>query len=197
VALEIALHRLEAGVVAADRTLLGQCMSLAAGVREKLHEMSLELHPPHLDQLGLPDALRWLAGRQRELTGTDVDCRVSAAENLRMPPQIEAACYRICQEALNNAALHAHARRVSVELVARHGRVVIRVSDDGVGFDQQAQRAGLMLSGHMGLISMEERARLAGGHFELRSAPHEGTCITASFAMDEHVAESAPARERI
>src|SRR5207253_5017112 len=59
-------------------------------------------------------------------------------EGLLLPPPVEAACYRICQEALSNATRHASPRKITVELALRHDRLVIRVADDGVGFDQEA-----------------------------------------------------------
>jgi PAS domain S-box-containing protein len=196
VALGIGLHRLEAFVDPSRRALLAECIDVADAVRERIREISVELHPPHLDQLGLQDALRWLVNRHRDITGMDVACRFSGVEELRIPPVIEAACYRICQEALNNATRHASPRSVTVELSAANGRLVVRVSDDGVGFDQAEQRVRLVTSGNLGLISMEERARLAGGKLELRSAPHAGTCVSALFPIDAR-AESSTSREHV
>jgi PAS domain S-box-containing protein len=196
VALDIGLHRLEPHASPAQEALLAECIKVAAGIREKIREISVELHPPHLDQLGLQDALRWLVSRQREMTGIEIECAFTGIAGTLLPPQVEAACYRICQEALSNAARHANPRRVGVELTVRHGLLVIRISDDGVGFDQEAQRAGLITSGSMGLVSMEERARLAGGRFEVKSAPGAGTCVSALFPLDAQ-AESAPAPQRV
>jgi PAS domain S-box-containing protein len=183
VALDIGLHRLDPHVAEPSRALLAECIRMSATVRERLGEISLELHPPHLDQLGLQDALRWLVARQREATGIAVECRFSRVEGLRIAPTVEAACYRICQEALNNSTRHAHARRTVLELAARRSSLVLRVRDDGVGFDQRAQRAGILKTGSMGLISMEERARLAGGRLEIVSAPGAGTRVSAIFRI--------------
>ena len=196
-ALNIGLHRLTPPVTDAQRRLLAECIAVTAAVQEKLREISVQLHPPHLDQLGLQDALRWLVNRQREMTGIAIECRFHEVEGLRVAPALEAACYRICQEALTNATRHASARSVSVELAVRHGLLVLRVSDDGVGFDQAAQRAGLVTSGSMGLIGMEERARLAGGRLKLRSAPSAGTCVSALFPMEAAPVESAHRSERV
>jgi signal transduction histidine kinase len=157
----------------------------------------VNLHPPHLDQLGLQDALRWLVSRQSEMTGVRIKCRFSGVEGLRVAPAVEAACYRICQEALNNATRHSCAARIVVELAVRDGELFVKIIDDGVGFDQAAQRQALLTSGSMGLVSMEERARLAGGRLELRSAPAAGTCVCALFPLDARAAESAASRARI
>jgi PAS domain S-box-containing protein len=196
VARDIGLHRLDPYVAEPSRALLAQCIRVCANVRERLGEISLELHPAHLDQLGLQDALRWLAARQREVTGIAIECRFSRVDGLRLAPTVEAACYRICQEALNNATRHACASRIVLELAGRRTSIVLRVLDDGVGFDQPAQRAGILKTGSMGLISMEERARLAGGHLEIVSAPGSGTCVRALFRIDAGVARPAPAKER-
>jgi PAS domain S-box-containing protein len=196
VALGIGLHRLEEFVEPSRRTLLAECIDVADAVREKIREISVELHPPHLDQLGLQDALRWLVSRHRDMTGIEVACRFSGVEGLRIAPVIEAACYRICQEALNNATRHASPRSVTVELAASNGQLIVRIFDDGVGFDQVVQRERLVTSGSLGLISMEERARLAGGRLEVRSASHAGTCVSALFPIDAR-AESAASRERV
>ena len=196
VALDIGLHRLEPHVADPSRALLAECIRMSANVRERLGEISLELHPPHLDQLGLQDALRWFVARHRELTGIAIDCRFSRVEGLRVAPTVEAACYRICQEALNNATRHAHARHIVLELAARRSGLVLRIRDDGVGFDQPAQRAGILKTGSMGLISMEERARLAGGRLEIVSAPGAGTCVRALFPIDAEAKSPVVAKAR-
>ena len=196
VALDIGLHRLAPHVAGTHELLVSECIKVAAGIREKLREISVELHPPHLDQLGLQDALRWLVSRHRQMTGIDIECNFRDVDGMLLPPLVESACYRICQEALSNATRHAKAHKITVELALRHGRLVIRIADDGVGFDQDAQRAGLITSGSMGLVSMEERTRLAGGRFEMKSAPGAGTCISAVFPMDG-LAQSIPALRRI
>jgi PAS domain S-box-containing protein len=197
VALGIGLHRLGPHVDASHRNLVLECLNVADAVREKVREISVNLHPPHLDQLGLQDALRWLVSRQAEMTGVRIKCRFSGVEKLRIAPAVEAACYRICQEALTNATRHSHAARIVVELAVRRGELFVKIMDDGVGFDQAAQRQALLTSGSMGLVSMEERARLAGGRLELRTAPAAGTSVCALFPLDARAAESAASRERI
>jgi two-component system sensor histidine kinase UhpB len=197
VALDIGLHRLAPHVAASRRAALDECIEVAGAVREKLREISLDLHPPHLDQLGLQDALRWLVSRHRDLTGLGIECRFAAVESLRIAPAIEAACYRICQEALSNATRHSSARHIEVELTVRNGQLVAAVADDGNGFDPGAQREALLTTGRMGLVSMAERARLAGGRFELTTVAGAGTRVSATFPIDACAAQSAAPRERV
>lgn len=195
-ALSIGLHRLEKHVEDDHRGLLAECVAVTAAVQEKLHELSVQLHPPHLDQLGLKDALSWLVNRHREMTGMAIEFRFSGAQGARVPPAVEGACYRICQEALNNATRHARARRLTVELKRGRGRLEVSIVDDGVGFHEQSMREALLASGSLGLVSMEERARLAGGRLELLTSPGSGTRVTASFPTDTRKTEAVRTRER-
>jgi len=125
----------------------------------------------------LQDAVRRLVSRYAASTGIDFQCLFADVDSLRLPREVERACYRVCGEALGNAARHGLARRVTVELAARHGKLVLRIGDDGEGFE-----AGLR-SGR-GLEDMAARVEAAGGRFELRSAPGAGTCVSALFRME-------------
>jgi signal transduction histidine kinase len=95
---------------------------------------------------------------------------------------VRAILYRVALEALTNVRKHADARLVEVELERRGLGVAVRVRDDGRGFDLPAPDAPAGL-GHIGLISMRERAEAAGGRFALTSAPGDGT--TVDFWMPE------------
>lgn len=196
-ALKIALHRLKEHVGAGGSPLLSESIEVTESVQERLHELSVELRPPHLEQLGLPDALRWLVNRQREMTGLAIRCRCRMWR-ARPRSEIEIACYRICQEALNNAVRHARATVISVELDAADGALTLAIADDGAGFDEKSRRGPPLTSSSLGLITMEERARLAGGRLELRTHPGAGTCIKATFpiAFDEPHAEAAGTLDR-
>ena len=86
---------------------------------------------------------------------------------------------RIAHEALHNALHHAHAERVTVHLSERDERVTVEVSDDGIGFDPAGADAR---SRHLGLTSMEERARELGGELRIHSAPGAGTTVRVEVA---------------
>ena len=189
VALNIGLHRLQALVGEDAQLILERCGGIAEMVQGKLRELSIELRPPHLEQLGLADALGWLARRHADVTGIDIRVRCSGSRLADVPPEIETACYRICQEAINNATRHARPQSVAVELAADAGRLRLAIRDDGVGFDRRSKR-DLPTSG-MGLVGMEERAELAGGKLDIESRVDAGTTITAVFALPARVVRDA------
>lgn len=182
VALQIGLHRLAQRPMREDESrLLAECESIVRVLQGKVRDVSLRLLPPQLGELGLQDALRALVLRQRATTGLDIRCDLEGAEYKgEFSPQVEIACYRICQEALNNATRHSNARVVEVRTKQERERFWLSVRDDGAGFEPEAWPEDSS-AGNNGLTSMRERARLAGGVFELRTAPGAGTVIIAMF----------------
>jgi PAS domain S-box-containing protein len=179
-ALRMGLHRLVGHSDGRDSALLAHCIEVSDAVQEKLRELSVQLTPPQLEQLGVQDALRWLVSRQRAMTGLAIACEFGP-EPGRLPAEVESACYRICQEALNNATRHGQAKNITVALAADPTALVLAIRDDGIGFDELPGRERALLSGSLGLISMEERARFAGGRLELQTGPGAGTCVRAIF----------------
>ena len=135
-----------------------------------------------LDDLGLEPALRWYANRQAGLTGMEVRFHADPLEN-RLDPVIETECFRVAQEALTNIVRHSQASSASVELTKRNGHLHLSVRDDGIGFDVNTVRDRAVRGSSLGLLSMEERAALAGGGLEFISAPGKGTEIRAWFPL--------------
>jgi signal transduction histidine kinase len=96
---------------------------------------------------------------------------------LRPPPQVEIALFRIAQEALNNVAKHARARRVEITLDHANRECVMSVQDDGIGFEgfegtPDTPKAGL------GMVTMRERSQAVGGRFEVQAVRGRGTRLT-------------------
>lgn len=151
-------------------------------VLEQVRDLSLNLRPSMLDDLGLEPALRWYTSRQAALSKVQAEFQADALEE-RLDPVIETACFRVAQEALTNVARHARARTVSVALRKQDGHLHLSVRDDGVGFNVSALRDQAVQGASLGLLSMEERATLVDGHFELKSSPGQGTEVHAFFPL--------------
>jgi signal transduction histidine kinase/ligand-binding sensor domain-containing protein len=157
----------------------GEAKATLDKIQEKLiqagtdiRQLSHGLHPPALQEAGLPQAVQAYCEEFSASTGIPVSCDAEeAARELSRGAAL--ALFRIVQEALGNAAKHAHATRITVRLTRFNGMVSLTVSDDGVGFE----RSRLAAAGGLGLITMRERAGQLNGSFEFDSTPRHGTTI--------------------
>ena len=133
------------------------------------------LRSPRLEGHTLVDALREIG--ENATASTSVSFAFSTAGLPGPPaPDVDEQLLRIGREAVSNAVRHAHASAVRMELVFDAGRTVLRVRDDGIGFDAAAPRA----NDHFGLASMQERADSVGGNFRLESPAGQGTVVEVS-----------------
>ncbi|HEU4834621.1 MAG TPA: PAS domain S-box protein [Pyrinomonadaceae bacterium] len=149
-----------------------------------VRDLSVELRPPILDDLGLTTALRWYVDRYTKRTGLNVAVVVDLPdENERFARELETACFRIAQEALTNVVRHAKATQVVVRLTRDTDILFLIVKDDGVGFDVERLRKRATRVTTLGLVSMQERAHAAGGRIEIDSAPANGTEIRFSLPL--------------
>ncbi|MGW3292036.1 GAF domain-containing sensor histidine kinase [Streptomyces sp. NPDC001002] len=151
---------------------LQQVAALAAEAADELRDAVVELRPAALDEDGLVATLRTQAqvlDRAHSARVTFESCGVRA-----LPASQEEAVLRVAQEALHNALRHSGAEHVEVTLTRRGGGAVLRVTDDGGGFDPHTtRRAGR----HLGLVSMRDRTSGVGGTLTVQSAPGKGTTI--------------------
>jgi two-component system NarL family sensor kinase len=143
---------------------------------DEAHAAIAGLRPPVLDDLGLADGLASLA---RSIAQVQVQVRV-AGTACELPEHVVIALYRIAQEALQNVVKHAQATQAQVELRCDTASVLLRVTDDGRGFDIGAQPDS---EGSYGLRSMTERAELVGGKLDVTSRPGIGTTVTATVPV--------------
>jgi signal transduction histidine kinase len=154
-----------------------------------LHDLTVVLRKPVVDNQGLPGAMRSyvsklpLAPDQKVVFETDAKVGTLA-------PNVALACFRIVQEGLANAVQHSGAKNLLVRLKSAANRLTVSIRDDGVGFDVSDARARAADTGSIGLSSMRERAALAGGRFEIRSTLGQGTRIRASFPMEALIRHS-------
>jgi signal transduction histidine kinase len=161
---------------------LNETLEVVERVLEQVRDISLDLRPSILDDLGLEPALRWYTERQAALVELKVEFHADRLEQ-RLDPMIETECFRVAQEALTNVVRHAQAKTVTVELRKEDGQLHLRVRDDGIGFEVVAIREQAVRGTSLGLLSMEERASLAGGGLELKSVPGQGTEVHAWFPL--------------
>lgn len=166
------------------RDLLKDCIDTTDTAIQQVRNRSLQLRPTLLDDLGLVPAIRWYLDRQRELGVLEIDLIADPFPD-RPAPAAEIACYRVLQECVTNALRHAAAKHLSVRLFADDNDLHLTVRDDGIGFHVASAQSRAALGGSLGLLSMAERATLAGGNLEIRSRPHLGTEIHAWFALRE------------
>jgi signal transduction histidine kinase len=161
---------------------LKESLEVVERVLEQVHDISLNLRPSILDDLGLEPALRWFTGRQAALVGLQATFHADPLDQ-RLDPVIETECFRVAQGALINVVRHARAKTMSVELREEDGQLHLRVRDDGIGFDVAAVREQAVLGASLGLLSMEERAALAGGGLEFISDSKQGSEVHAWFPL--------------
>ena len=157
------------------RSGLTSVLDVAAETLEQVRELSYRLRPATLEEFGLPVALETLAHDMGDEAGLSVDY-LTDFDGVALTPEAEVTLYRIAQEAITNVVRHAQAELLIVELLHSNNGVQLRIEDDGCGFSpyQAPAQPGQQ---HMGLISMQERAEIIGGSFELMSAPMRGTSI--------------------
>ena len=182
--------------------VLDDVRSIADAALISVRDLSHLLHPSLLDDLGLSAAMEWyIRGFSKRH-----DLRVEVLNDLRderFSPEIEAAIYRIVQEALTNVVKHARAASIRVVLQRFPTTVLVTVEDDGVGFDaKQVQRIGERRG--LGLIGARERVATVGGGLRIESTPGGGTRLTielpvrpAGAGPDAAVEPASPAATRV
>ncbi|GAB4182892.1 MAG: hypothetical protein Fur005_45450 [Roseiflexaceae bacterium] len=153
---------------------LRSAQDLVNDLTTRVREISLDLHPAMLDDLGLLPTLLWYSKRYTAQTNISVTIKHTGFEQ-RVTPDIEIAIYRIVQEALTNIARYAHVNQAAILLWRNDSGIGVRIEDKGQGFNPQTILSHYSSSG---LVGMTERARLLGGQLTIESAPGAGTRIT-------------------
>ncbi len=153
------------------RDELRETQRVATQAMEELVRLARELRPAALDDLGLDAALRTLVGDFARRARLRDELALAPGALDALAPDDGLVVYRVVQEALSNIARHAGASGVRVSAERAGEDTVVRIADDGRGFDPASARSGL------GLMGMRERAVLAGGSVLVRSAPHAGTVV--------------------
>ena len=174
--LKLAVIKASAALNAEARREIEGLEAMVKGLDDDVETLVWQLRPTGLDELGLPEALQDYVSHWSRLYGVRV--RLDAKLAQRLAPEMETVLYRVAQEALNNVARHARAKRVSLTLESRDGAAFLVVQDDGLGFDM-----GEVGRTSVGLLGMRERAALVGGSASVESAPGKGTRVTVRIPL--------------
>jgi signal transduction histidine kinase len=176
---EAAATQMDRDLVAA-RAQIERLRELAREALDELRALILGLRPPELERDGLEGALRKEVEMIGAVHGTNVELQIEPGFSIETGDR-EAALLRIAHEALYNAVRHARAEHVTVRVGGADGGLVVEVTDDGVGFDPDRPDLRSM---HLGLTSMEERARELRGRLRIHSKPGTGTTVRIELAAD-------------
>lgn len=189
--LQLDLLRMDCAQVAGVAVRVVETQKLLEQAVAQLRDLSYELNPSIVERVGLQTALEKLIARCRKSFPGAVQLRWD--ESLRMPAQAAQACYKIVEQALENAARHSGAGRIEVTVERKVDGVQIEVRDDGSGFRIEDAVPG---PGALGLRLMEYHARSAGMAFSLASAPGKGTIVKAIYPRRERAAAGEGHRRR-
>lgn len=157
-----------------------EALGIVSDLISRVRDISLDLRPAMLDDLGLLPALLWHFKRYTARTDVRLDLGHSGLEGQRFPSEIETATYRIVQEALTNVARHAGVKSAKVMLWIDQEVLNLQIEDTGTGFHPKSVLAA---SATNGLIGMQERAVFLGGRLTVESSPGEGTRLTAELPL--------------
>jgi signal transduction histidine kinase len=186
-ALSIALDRARDGLQGAGAdavSQIAQAKELSTRLLAETRRLILGLRPTVLDDMGLLPAIRWYADSYLGDKGIEVTVE-AAVPTERLPAHIEVALFRIVQEALANVAKHARAGHVDVRLTHDQSEIRVAVADDGRGFDVARAFGGSSPTESVGLLGMQERARLLGGRLEVLSHDGGGTVVRVEIPLDD------------
>lgn len=164
-----------------QRSDLEEIQRTVTDIIEQVREMSLNLRPSMLDDLGLVPTLKWHFERFTRQMSVHIDFHCDEVLH-RFPADIETTAYRIVQEALTNVARHARVKTVFVGLAVQQDTLWVEVVDKGCGFDASA----VLEKPSSGLGGMRERAELAGGYLLVRSVLEQGTQVIAALPILEN-----------
>jgi signal transduction histidine kinase len=162
------------------RAELSEVREITHGTLEKIRSLSQMLHPAVIDDYGLAKAVEWYAGVFEKQTGIETTATI-IGKPVRITGQPAIHCFRIVQEALNNAAKHSGTGRAEVTMEFAAAELKVSIRDFGKGMPQ-AKRED---STGLGLIAMRERAELLNGKLGMTTSPEAGTIISVSMPLKQ------------
>lgn len=182
----ISLAVLEESVTAPEaHSRIAETRMLAHQTLRAIRNLSIDLRPSALDDLGLLPALRWYVKEYQQKFPIEVDFQASGFKE-RLPSEMETALYRIIQESLTNIARHSQAHKASVTMHEDEEAVYATITDDGRGFDVATIEKTPGQDRGLGLVGMHERAHLLDGNLTIESTPKHGTIVQVSIPIPRY-----------
>jgi PAS domain S-box-containing protein len=185
-------------------TLFDHQPSIAPEIKQRVFEMtktlqetikavrdvSYDLRPPALDEMGLVETIAQYCNDFSENNKINIDFHSAGMKKLKLNFDTEINLYRLIQESLTNIKKHADADQVTIRLVKAFPNIILRIEDNGKGFDVQKRVADLTKEKRMGIRSMEQRAKLLHGEMEIQSRPMLGTKISITLPYKDKKSDS-------
>jgi PAS domain S-box-containing protein len=187
--LKIGLQTIFNAHLASDDTGQKQAQKLIQLLQRSISEvrnLAYDLRPPGLDQFGLVRTLFTYCEDFAQANNLKIDFIAAGLDGLALDDDIQINLYRLIQEALYNVKKHARAKGVTIRLVASSPNLMLRIIDDGVGFDVKRWQTKSSQEKRMGLQSMVERVGLLNGTIDIRSHLQKGTAIFITIPIKEH-----------
>ncbi|MFA5867691.1 MAG: MEDS domain-containing protein [Actinomycetota bacterium] len=178
-----AMNLLETGKSDEATKSLESLLPLIKQSVKDVRRIQADLRPSLLDELGIIATINWYLKEFRTTFPEAAVRKRISVDEAEISDILKPNIFRILQESLNNAAKHSRASRVTISLTRNKDRLVLKISDNGCGFDTQETYKNEDGSKGLGLKSMRERAELSGGKFSVRSQPGDGTTIEASWPI--------------
>ena len=169
---------------------MSQISIMLQEVIKAVRDLSYYLRPSGLDEMGLVQTILQYCHDFSENSGITVDFHSAGMKDLKLDFDTEINLYRLIQEGLANIKKHADADHVTIRLVAAFPNIILRIEDNGKGFDVQKRLATLSEEKRMGIRSMEQRAKLLQGEMEIQSKLMQGTKIFIVFPYKDNKDES-------
>jgi two-component system sensor histidine kinase DegS len=167
----------ECGITAEARRHAEWIRDAILQISKNIRNMSLDMRPSLLDDVGLVSALRWSISRLNQDSGIKTKVVLQGMER-KLSPEVEVQIFRIIQESLSNIRRHSNATEVLVTLSFTPHSFEITVQDNGKGFAFRKTIEELTPKGKLGLIGMQQRAELVGGVCAIQSQPGKGTLVS-------------------
>ncbi|MGD9259717.1 MAG: PAS domain S-box protein [Desulfobacterales bacterium] len=154
-----------------------ELMDALQNIITDVRKMVFNIHPTSIDKLGLTNTLNNLCQNVSQLYGLEINFKTAGMDHLKTNFDLNSAIFRVVQEGLNNIVKHAEAQKVEIRLVYSHPEIILRIEDDGKGFDVEQHLDTAAMKGCMGIWSMRERVALLSGQMTIDSKRRIGTRI--------------------